>query len=208
MVGMNVSGSNISGAVTSFMRWPPVAAPSMAAGSAIIGAEKFAGASALVIGGSRGLGAVTAKAIAAGGGKVVITYVQGRDEAGKLAAEIYAARGPDVCIALAYDSSSDAARQLSDLPEDINQLYYFATPPIFRELRICFLRKFREFCSVYVDGFYDVCRFVRARSRAPSSRCFIHLRSRWRKPAGLAEYAMAKAAGEILCAAMMTQVSG
>jgi acyl dehydratase len=210
MVGMSVSGSNISGAVTSFMRWPPVAAPSMAAVSAIIGAEKFAGASALVVGGSRGLGAVTAKAIAAGGGKVVVTYKQGRDEAVKLAAEINAARGPGACTALPYDSCIDAARQLSDLPEDINQLYYFATPPIFARTSDLFSpERFREFCSVYVDGFGDVCRFVRARSRATTVTVFYPSSVAVEEvPPGLVEYAMAKAAGEILCAAMMTQVSG
>ena len=132
MIGMNVRGGGLSGTVTAFMRWPSVEAPSMEAVSAAVAADSFAGAVALVIGGSRGLGAVTAKAIAAGGGKVVITYAKGRDDAAKLAAEINAACGPGVCTALAYESSGDAASQLSALPEDVNQLYYFATPPIFR----------------------------------------------------------------------------
>ena len=97
LIGMNVYGGGLSGTATAFMRWPPVEAPSMEAVSATVAADTFAGAVALVIGGSRGLGAVTAKAIAAGGGKVIITYAKGRDDAAKLAAEINAAYGPGVC---------------------------------------------------------------------------------------------------------------
>ena len=209
-IAMNVVGGNISGTLTAFMRWPPVEAPSMAAVRELVAADKFAGAAALIVGGSRGLGAVTAKAIAAGGGKVVVTYKKGRDEAVKLAAEINAMRGPGVCTALAYDSSTDAASELSELTDDINQLYYFATPPIFPRTSDSFSSEnFRQFCSVYIDGFENVCRFVRVRSRAailavfyPSSVVVEEV------PPGLVEYAMAKAAGEILCAGLMRQVSG
>jgi acyl dehydratase/NADP-dependent 3-hydroxy acid dehydrogenase YdfG len=210
MVGMNVAGSNISGAVTSFMRWPPVAAPSMTAVSAIVGAEKFVGTSALIVGGSRGLGAVTAKAIAAGGGKVVVTYKQGRDEAVKLAAEINAVCRTGICTVLSYDCCLDATRQLSDLPEDINQLYYFATPPIFARTSDLFSpERFREFCSVYVDGFGDVCRFVRAHSRASTLAVFYPSSVAVEEvPTDLAEYAKAKVEGEKLCAAIMGQVAG
>jgi len=210
LIGMNVYGGGLRGAVTAFMRWPPVATPSMKAVSTAVAADTFAGAVALVVGGSRGLGAVTAKAIAAGGGRVVVTYAKGRDDAAKLAAEINAACGPGVCTVLAYESSRDAASQLSAVPEDVNQLYYFATPPIMgRTSDLSSPEKFREFCSVYVDGFDDVCRFVRMRSRVarlavffPSS-VFVE-----EVPSGFAEYAKAKAEGEKLCAAMMEQIAG
>jgi NAD(P)-dependent dehydrogenase (short-subunit alcohol dehydrogenase family) len=207
---MNIGGGNISGTVTAFMRWPPVEAPSMAAVSTMVGAEKFADAVALVVGGSRGLGAATAKAIAAGGGKVVVTYKEGRDEATKLAGEINALRGPGVCTVLSYDSSTGAASQLSGLTEDINQFYYFATPPIFPRTSDLFSPDmFRQFCSVYVDGFDDVCRFVRMRSRAATLAAFYPSSVAVDQvPPGLVEYAMAKAAGEILCAGLMRQVSG
>jgi acyl dehydratase/NADP-dependent 3-hydroxy acid dehydrogenase YdfG len=210
MIGMNVRGGGLSGTVTAFMRWPPVEAPSMEAVSAAVAADSFAGAVALVIGGSRGLGAVTAKAIAAGGGKVVITYAKGRDDAAKLAAEINVACGPGVCTALAYESSSDAVSQLSALPEDVNQLYYFATPPIFARTSDDFSpEKFRQFRSVYVDGFQDVCRFVRMRSRAATLAAFYPSSVAVEEvPSGLAEYAKAKAEGERLCAAMMGQIAG
>jgi acyl dehydratase len=210
LIGMNIHGGGVSGTATAFLRWPPVEAPSMEAVSAAVALGTFAGAVALVIGGSRGLGAVTAKAIAAGGGKVIVTYAKGRDEAAKLAAEINAARGPGVCTALAYESSGDAASQLSAVPEDINQLYYFATPPIFARTSDTFsAEQFRLFRSVYVDGFHGVCGFVRMRSRAPLLAAFYPSSVAVEEvPSGLAEYAKAKAEGEKLCAAMMTQIAG
>ena len=42
---------------------------------------EFANVRALVIGGSRGLGEITAKIIAAGGGDVWITYRRGKEDA-------------------------------------------------------------------------------------------------------------------------------
>ena len=48
--------------------------PAMAEISARIAGKPFAGQRSLIIGGSRGLGEVTAKIVAAGGGRAVITY--------------------------------------------------------------------------------------------------------------------------------------
>jgi acyl dehydratase/NADP-dependent 3-hydroxy acid dehydrogenase YdfG len=210
LIGMDVRGGGLSGTVTAFMRWPPIEAPSMKVVAAAVAADAFAGVVALVVGGSRGLGAVTAKAIAAGGGKVVITYATGRDEATKLAAEINAACGSGVCTALAYKSSGDAASQLSAIQVDVNQLYYFATPPIFSRTSDEFSpEKFREFRSVYVDGFQDVCQFVRMRSRATTLTAFYPSSVAVEDvPLDLAEYAKAKAEGEKLCAAMTQQIGG
>jgi acyl dehydratase len=210
LIGMDVRGGGLSGTVTAFMRWPPIEAPSMEAVAVAVAAEEFAGVVALVVGGSRGLGAVTAKAIATGGGKVVITYATGWDEAAKLAAEINAACGSGVCTALAYKSSGDAASQLSAIPVDVNQLYYFATPPIFPRASDEFSpEKFREFRSVYVDAFQDVCQFVRTRSRAATLAAFYPSSVAVEEvPPDLAEYAKAKAEGEKLCAAMTQQIGG
>jgi hypothetical protein len=210
MIGMDVAGSGLAGKVTAFMRWPPVEAPPLATVAKSVAAHEFAGAAALVVGGSRGLGAVTAKAIAAGGGKVAVTYQKGRDEANRLVSEINTSCGADTCVALAYDCSADPARQLSELKLDINQLYYFATPPILQQISDAFApRLFRTFCAVYLDGFQNICRFMRATSHAPVLTVFypssVMIEER---PAGLTEYAMAKAAGEILCADMMRQDAG
>jgi NAD(P)-dependent dehydrogenase (short-subunit alcohol dehydrogenase family) len=178
--------------------------------SGLVGARDFAGTVALIIGGSRGLGAVTAKAIAAGGGSVIVTYARGREDALRLAEEINAARGEMVCTALAYDSAGSAASQLATLTDAVNQLYYLATPAIFQQKSEVFSAElFRTFSSVYIDGFYDVCRWVRSRSRALTLSVFYPSSIAVEKrPAGLTEYSMAKMAGEVLCADMMEHVAG
>jgi NAD(P)-dependent dehydrogenase (short-subunit alcohol dehydrogenase family) len=175
-----------------------------------VGAQDFAGSIVLIVGGSRGLGAVTAKTIAAGGGRVIVTYAKGRDDAVNLAAEINAARGNAPCTVLAYDSAGSSASQLAALTETVNTLYYFATPPIFQQTAEIFSAElFQTFSSVYLDGFYDVCRFVRSRSQAATLAVFYPSSVAVEKrPAGLTEYSMAKMAGEALCADMTAQLPG
>jgi len=65
------------------------------------------GKSALVLGGSRGIGAAIARRLAAGGASVAITYVQGADAANAVVDDIIKAGGR--AIALQADSASDAA---------------------------------------------------------------------------------------------------
>lgn len=210
MINIDVAGGRIAGKVSAFMVAPPVAAPPMRSISGLVGARDFAETVALIVGGSRGLGAVTAKAIAAGGASVIVTYARGHEDALKLADEINAARGEMACTLLAYDSVGSAASQLASLTGAVNQLYYFATPAIFQQKSEVFSAElFRTFSSVYIDGFYDVCRFVRSRSRAPTLSVFYPSSIAVEKrPAGLTEYSMAKMAGELLCADMMEHVPG
>jgi len=210
MINIDVAGRRIAGKVSAFMVGAPVAAPPMRLISGLVGARDFAGAVALIVGGSRGLGAVTAKAIAAGGGSVIVTYARGREDALRLAEEINVARGEMVCTVLAYDSARSAASQLATLTDVVNQLYYFATPAIFQQKPEVFSAElFQAFSSVYIDGFYDVCRFVRSRSQTPVLSVFYPSSIAVEKrPAGLTEYSMAKMAGEVLCADMMEHVPG
>ena len=63
------------------MRPAPCAALPVAAVAAAVSCEEFSGQRALVIGGTRGLGEATAKAVAMGGGEVAITFHRGSSEA-------------------------------------------------------------------------------------------------------------------------------
>ncbi|NID15030.1 SDR family oxidoreductase [Luteibacter yeojuensis] len=65
------------------------------------------GKSALVLGGSRGIGAAVARRLAAGGASVAITYVQGAAAADAVVDDIVKAGGR--AIAVQADSASDAA---------------------------------------------------------------------------------------------------
>ncbi|MGP0092571.1 MAG: SDR family NAD(P)-dependent oxidoreductase [Xanthobacteraceae bacterium] len=210
MINIDVAGRRIAGKVSAFMVGPPVAAPPMQLISGLVGAQDFAGTVALIVGGSRGLGAVAAKTIAAGGGSVIVTFATGREDALKVAEEINAVRGEPACTLLAYDSAMSAASQLATLTDTVNQLYYFATPAIFQQKSEVFSAElFRTFSSVYIDGFYDVCHFVRSRCRAPTLSVFYPSSIAVEKrPAGLTEYSMAKMAGELLCADMTEYVPG
>ena len=104
MVRMTVSGAGVSGSVQAFLRSPPVVQASLSDISKLVAPTEFAGSIALIIGGSRGLGALTAKIIAAGGGKVIVTYAIGRKEAMQLAEEIHAHIPQGVCDVLPYDA--------------------------------------------------------------------------------------------------------
>jgi NAD(P)-dependent dehydrogenase (short-subunit alcohol dehydrogenase family) len=210
MINIDVVGRRMAGKVSAFLVGPPVAAPPMRLISGLVGAQDFAGAVALIVGGSRGLGEATAKVIAAGGGSVIVTYARGREDALRLAGEINAARGETVCTVLAYDSARSAASQLTTVTDAVNQLYYFATPAIFQQKPDVFSAElFQAFSGVYIDGFYDVCRLVRTRSRAPTLSVFYPSSIAVEKrPAGLTEYSMAKMAGELLCADLVEHVPG
>ena len=200
MVRMRVAGGGWVGAVDAFARLPPVPQASSHALLGVVGPSEFAGSLALVVGGSRGLGELTAKLLAAGAAKVVITYRVGANEAEAVASDIRAAGG--LCDTLAYDASEPAETQLAKFGAAPTHAYYFATPPIYKAQSALFSReRLNAFLDVYVDGFFDLAQALRARRNDVSlfypSSVFVAER-----PRGMIEYAMAKAAGETLCSEM------
>jgi acyl dehydratase len=199
-VHMTVAGGGIAGAVQSYARMPPTPQASVQDLADLVEPDGFRGASALIVGGSRGLGEVTAKLLAAGGARVAISYRVGGAEAEAVAQEIRSAGG--VCETLAYDASLPAEPQLAGLAAAPTHAYYFATPKIFGAQSALFARaRLDTFLNVYVDGFLNLAEALRARRRDvslfyPSSVAVTE------RPRGMLEYAMAKAAGETLCAEM------
>jgi hypothetical protein len=119
-----------------------------------------------------------------------------------VAQEIRSAGG--VCETLAYDASLPAEPQLAGLTVAPTHAYYFATPKIFRAQSALFARaRLDEFLNLYVEGFFNLAEALRARRRDVSlfypSSVAVAVTER---PRGMLEYAMAKAAGETLCAEM------
>ena len=199
LLELAVQGDGLAGKVSAFARHAPVAPPTMAELAGHVAPDAFAGTQALVAGGSRGLGATTAMLLAAGGARVAITYASGRQDAAALREAINSARGADACTTLAYDAALPAAPQLAAAGAP-NQLYYCVTPQIFLQKQEAFVpAAYARFSRFYVEAFHECCQAVSGSCSTvfyPSSVA-VALR-----PAGMLEYAMAKAAGEMLCAEM------
>jgi len=208
LVELAVAGPGIAGAVQAFVRQPPVPGIAMREAVAMVDPSEFAGLHAWVIGGSRGLGAASAKLLAAGGARVWISHAAGREDALGVAADIASARGRGACETLHFDVRQAPGEQLRERLPPIDQVYYFASPTIHRQKAAGFSQAlFEEFRQYYVDGLRRTVCHEALRPRRdvvgvfyPSS-AFIDSR-----PAGFAEYVAAKLAGETLCLELEREV--
>jgi acyl dehydratase len=195
-VQIDVAGSGIAGRLNAFARLPPTAQPGMTAISPRVAKDAFAGQRALIVGGSRGLGEVTAKILAAGGGHPVITYREGRSDADAVAADIRQAGGQ--CEIIRYDALASAGPQLDGLGA-VDSSYYFATAKIFQRKSAPYEpEKLRTFLRYYADGFHDLCTVLARDRNAPIGIFYPSTVAIDQAVSGTAEYAMAKGAGEIL----------
>jgi len=198
LVRLAIDAGSVRGTVDAFVRPQPARVPSLAAATARVAEGEFARQRALIIGGSRGLGAATTLIVAAGGGAALVTYARGRADAMALR-KAAAASGATMAVAH-YDVIADPPATLSAICAWFKptHLYYFATPRIFSKRREAFDDAlFRTFAEFYVSGFARVCAAARTGSPAlsvlyPSSVAVDEASSE------LMEYAAAKSAGERL----------
>lgn len=199
LVRLALSGGGWKGTLDAHLRAEPTAQADAVNIAATVVPGEFANARALVIGGSRGLGELIAKIIALGGGNVTLTYAVGEMDARRVEAEINAHGGH--CDVIRYDVRESAREQLSRLRSVPAQVYYMATPLIARRDSSGFSpQKLQEFMTFYVTAFYDLYKELtlmcdRRMSVFYPSSVYVEAR-----PQGMTEYAMAKAAGEVLCA--------
>jgi acyl dehydratase/NADP-dependent 3-hydroxy acid dehydrogenase YdfG len=198
LLKIDVEGLGVRGRVEAFARQPPIGQKSIAELASVVGPKEFARQRALIVGGSRGLGELTAKLIAAGGGHPVITYAVGKDDAERVASEIKQWGGE--CDILKYDARVAPSEQLALLNGPVSQLYYYATCPIFglrtKEFDAGILEEFLQF---YVRGFYDLCAALKEFSKQGISVFYPSTVAVEERPRNMTEYSMAKAAAEILC---------
>lgn len=189
----------LQGRIKAFMRPPPQSQPSVQELSRYVSGDEFKGTHSLIIGGSRGLGEVTAKVLAAGGGTVLITYARGLDDAQATSAEINQG-GSSLCQIQKLDLTIDSFDSVDLDWDSLNAIYFFATPKIFRKKAGVFEPAlFQEFYEFYVKKFYELCVFLER--TISSGRVQVYFPSSVAvedRPKGMAEYAMAKAAAEIL----------
>jgi acyl dehydratase len=198
-VVLDVIGTGIQGSVTTTARQPPVAQPNIKDLADVVRRGEFANQTAMIVGGSRGLGELTAKLLAAGGARVVITYAQGVADAKRVVSEITGAGA--LAEAIPHDATLPCANQpVASYAGLITNLYYFATPPIGgKSLDPIDLTRLPVFLQLYVYGFYDVSKILAKEKLVVFYPSSVFVSERASK---FLAYAMAKAAGELLCAEM------
>ena len=197
-VSMELTGGRVEGTVKAFVRPRPTSQPTMRQVAEVIAPDEFSGSRVLVVGGSRGLGELTAKLLAAGGADVVLTWLASEQDADLVVDEIKSAGASASSVRLdVADPAPPIERLASDgwLPD---QVYYFATPPIFVR-RTAFFDQglFDRFADCYVGGFARVVEACR-NAGAPLLTAFYPSSVAVDEAVeGLTEYAAAKSAGEV-----------
>lgn len=200
LVKLAVAGAGFNGTIDAFVRPQPVQQLPLRGLLSRVDASAFRGQRALVVGGSRGLGEVTAKILLAGGATVTITYAVGRAEAERTCAE---ARELGLqCAAVQFDvTGADAELPPAWLrTNDYTHVYYFASPHIGKNAaRPWDDALFENLARVYVGAFAKLIEMTLAlrAPQVPAARFLYPSTVYLDAPeAGFAEYAAAKAAGE------------
>ncbi len=182
----------LGGEIIAFFRPAPTVQPSYSEIATTVERTEFDGVRALVVGGSRGLGEIASKLLAAGGADVTLSYHSGEKDARAVADEITAGGGQARTIQLDV-----TAETLPVLP-DIDLLVYMSSPFISAARNGVFTTSlFNKFCTHYIEGFNKICATAAKGKKLdvlyPSSVFVESL------PKNMGEYAAAKAASEMLC---------
>lgn len=206
LVDIAVNASTHAGKIRAFMRPEPLVPVAMSCIRERAPAGAFQGQRALVVGGSRGIGEVAAKVLAAAGAEVYLTYAVGREDAERVVADIRGAGAPASCAQLDVLADDGQCEHVVKVFRPTH-LFYCATPFIFAGRREQFsdqlLARFRGY---YVSGFERVLHLAYAQG----------LRQAWypssvaldEQPADMREYCAAKAEGEALAASLMRELPG
>jgi len=200
LVSIAVSSPGLAGHVQAFVRPEPQLQPSSAVIRRDVAPDEFRHQQALIVGGSRGLGEVLAKVLAAGGANVVLTYFQGAADAETVAADIRASGGTAAVRRMNVTDDASIAAAAADVWRPTH-LYYLAAPPIGAgargPVRDTVLAAFRR---QFVEGFERVVRVFATPSLQAvfyPSTVFID-----QQPGDLLEYVQAKREGEAIAEAL------
>jgi hypothetical protein len=170
---IRVEGLGVSGSLRAFVRPAPREQLRYESARRMSEAMDFSDRHALIVGGSRGLGEVAAKLLAAGGAAVTITYHRGGEDAERVALEICQGGGRARIQELDVLASSGLPELLLDMADRPSDLLYFATPLIAPGVGGAFSAElFARYCSYYVRGFTHL---VEGWRPTVSSERYIHL---------------------------------
>ena len=206
LLRQGVQGCGFVGTIDSLLRPAPIEQAPMSEVKKVVTAQEFSHLKALVVGASRGLGEITSKLVTAGGGHVVGTYALGHEDAKRVEQEITAAHGSCEFLQLLLPITKDS---MPPLPDEINCIFYFATPSVIPQATPELDRAlFNSYIDIYGVGFERICSEVASGKGAPVCAFYpstVYVEDD--RPENLVEYAMAKAAGEILCSELPRKLS-
>ena len=206
---VSLNGGCIAGHLDAFVRPAPVSQDDIEKIAEDIKPTIFNKQVALIVGGSRGLGELTAKIIAAGGGHSVITYHQGNDDADHVMEEIVAWGGRCNVIQLDSVHPKAAITSLKSMNLIPTHVYYFASPRIAKNKADDFnVDLWHMFSSVFVEGFERVIGCVKEVFETDLSVFYpstVYIDEPLR---GFSEYISAKSTGEELCERMTKHING
>lgn len=196
---LRMSAPDLSAEITAFFRPRPQEQPSFLEIRKQVPPSRYLDQKVLVVGGSRGIGEVCAKILAAGGADVRLTYHQGAEDASRVVNDI------NLCGGTAQAGQLDVLNEPTDLGAVLGEwfpshVYYFATPPIFAGRGSLFSHDlFQRFYQMYVQGFLNVYSGLRRISKAHLNIYYPSSVAVTEAPFGMGEYAAAKSAGETVC---------
>ena len=200
LLSQNVKSPGMTGTVRTFLRFPSKNQKSYLELSKGVRKQEFLGQTALIIGGSRGLGEVTGKLLAAGGARVAICYFLGYEEAHNIVEDIKKGGGEAICLRFDVLSPNLLKKEDFDNGWALTHIYYFATPMILLGSKQAFSSSlFQKFCDYYVSGFFNTFQALQSFANElqgvfyPSTIAVDDL------PSNMAEYIAAKSSGEVLC---------
>jgi MaoC like domain len=204
LVEMSVRAGGVRGNVSTFLRPKPFHQKSLRDIRERVRPDEFQGQEAIVIGGSRGLGELAAKLLAAGGARVTITWFRGEADAQAIAREA-AELGLDVRV-LQFNASAPPADFTP--ATRYTHVYYFATPRIPPGEEGTFNPAiFGMLLDIYVTGLARVVNWVIPRTAPDASVWFPSTIFIERSVPLFAEYTAAKLCAEALCPELSTRMA-
>jgi hypothetical protein len=129
---IEIESGSLSGEVRAFHRPRFQQQISFSDAGKLIHPNEFKTRSAVILGGSRGLGELTAKLLAAGAAKVHFSFNTGRIEAEAIASEISEGGGHATPFHYMIDSSVESFKLPLGFPKMPLDLFFFASPPIYK----------------------------------------------------------------------------
>jgi hypothetical protein len=206
---LSLDGAGISGHLDAFVRPAPIKQIEIKEVAKAVKPMVFNEQVALIVGGSRGLGELTAKIVSAGGGQAVITYHRGTDDAERVVGEIVEWGGRSSAIKLDVAQPHSAIENLTKQGIIPTHIYYFASPRIASNKDDDFnLDLWRMFGAVFVEGFARVIHCVKETFGTDLAVFYpstVYIDEQLQE---FSEYISAKSAGETLCAHMTKHING